>query len=67
MPMYEGIEYKPDESGTAVKVRCPLTDDWEHAIDCMENQSVVESAIPQRFKKKENWRDICRSCPFRNY
>ncbi len=64
---YKGVKYIPDERGIAEKVKCPLTDEWEQDIDCMENQSVIDSAIPERFKKKENWKVICERCPFRNY
>ena len=64
---YNGVEYIPDEQGVAVKVKCPLTDDWEQDIDCMENQGVIESFIPERFKKKKNWKEICEASPFRNY
>ena len=64
---YKGVEYIPDERGIAEKVKCPLTDDWEQNIDCLENQEVIESSIPERFKKKKNWKEICEKCPFRDY
>lgn len=67
MPKYGNVEYIADESGIAKKVKCPLTDDWEQDIDCMENQSVIDSSIPERFKKKKDWKEICKQCPFRNY
>jgi hypothetical protein len=61
------VEYVPDESGIAEKVKCPLTDDWISPADCMENQEVIESFIPAIYKKKPNWKDICKKCPFRDY
>ncbi len=64
---HRGVEYRPDESGTAEQVKCPLVDDWIEPIDCMENQGVIESAIPKRFKQKSNWAEICEKCPFRDY
>lgn len=64
---YNGVEYIPDSCGTAEKVMCPLVDEWVDPIDCLENQSVIEDAIPSRFKEKENWVEICKKCPFRNY
>lgn len=64
---YHGVEYIPNERGVADKVKCPLTDDWEADIDCMENQGIIESSIPERFKQKKNWKEICEACPFRNY
>ena len=67
MAFLGNVEYKPDESGTAVSVKCPLTDDWIDPIDCMENQGIIESGIPKRFKVKINWKEICGKCPFRDY
>ena len=67
MPRHGKVEYIADESGTAVRVKCPLVDDWIGDIDCMENQGIADAAIPERFKKKPNWKDICEQCPFRDY
>jgi hypothetical protein len=67
MPMLGSVEYIANERGIAEKIKCPLTDDWEQDVDCMENQSVINSAIPERFKKKKNWKEICQKCPFRDY
>lgn len=67
MPKLNDVEYIADENGIAEKVKCPLVDDWIKDIDCMENQSVIDSAIPERFKKKKNWQEICQKCPFRDY
>ena len=67
MMKYGNVEYIPDENGTAELVKCPLVDDWVSSIDCMENQGVIESAIPARFKQKPDWREICERCPFRDY
>lgn len=65
---YNGsVEYIPDETGTAEKVKCPLVDDWIDDIDCLENQGISEAYIPQKFKQKPNWKEICKKCPFRDY
>ena len=61
------VEYKPDASGVAVSVKCPLVDDWIDPIDCMENQSLREQSIPARFRKKLDWRKLCSVCSFRDY
>ena len=61
------VEYKPDVSGVAVSVKCPLVDDWIDPIDCMENQSLREHSIPVRFRKKPDWKERCSGCPFWNY
>lgn len=64
---YKNIEYIPDEHGTATKVKCPLVDDFIEDVDCMENQEVSEKFIPEKFKKKGDWQNICMQCPFRDY
>lgn len=61
------VEYKLDKNGIAAGVKCPLVDDWTDPVDCMENQEVIESSIPARFKLKPNWKKICEACPFRDY
>lgn len=67
MAFLGNVEYRPDETGTVVSVKCPLIDDWIAPVDCMENQEVIESSIPARFKVKSDWKKICESCPFRDY
>ena len=50
------------------KVRCPLIDmDHISLSECIENIDIAEGLIketsmPEQFKKKENWREICREC-----
>ena len=61
------VEYRPDKNGTAESVKCPLLDDWTDPADCMENQEVRDEAIPARFRRKPNWKEICKACPFRDY
>ena len=65
-PNYNGIEYKPNEDGIAEEVKCPLVDDWIFPEDCMENQDVADEYIPEKYKKKKDWRKICNICPFQN-
>lgn len=67
MENYRGVLYIPDESGTAIKVMCPLVDELIEDIDCMENQDINPEFIPKKFKSKENWQQICEECPFRDY
>ena len=52
MAFLGNVEYRPDETGTAASVKCPLVDDWTDPIDCMENQAVIDSCIPARCKVK---------------
>jgi hypothetical protein len=63
----KNVEYRPDETGTAAEVKCPLADDWIEDIDCLENQGIADRCIPDRFKAKPNWKAICEACPFRDY
>ncbi len=42
---------------------CPLTEKNEDIIDCIENIDVADEFIPNRFKTKDNWKEICKNCP----
>ena len=53
-------------------VMCPLVDEMIEDIDCIENADVADKMIteqnmPEKFKKKEKWRDICKNCKWHNY
>lgn len=53
-------------------VLCPLVDKEIEDIDCIENRDVVdgmiiESSMPGKYKRKENWRNICKECSWHNY
>lgn len=48
---------------------CPLVESKIENIDCIENQDVVnhlitENSMPQEYKQKENWREICEQCKY---
>lgn len=49
------------------KITCPLVDDEISPVDCMGNQTLKEASIPEPFKKKENWREICKNCRYQEY
>lgn len=54
------------------KIRCPLVDHDIDDIDCIENRDVVddmivESSMPDKYKTKENWKEICMKCKYHNY
>ena len=63
----KGVEYIPDDKGIAIKIKCPLVDRFIEDIDCLENTSLADYAIPKEFKNKKNWKQICCACPFRDY
>ena len=53
-------------------MRCPLVDREIEDIDCVENRDAVddmiaESSVPDEYKRKENWKDICKKCSWHNY
>ena len=53
-------------------VFCPLVEAKIENIDCIEVRDVVNGAIKETFisedyKKKENWKDLCKGCKWHNY
>lgn len=53
-------------------VFCPLVNANIENIDCIENRDVVDEMIiddsmPDKYKQKENWREICKKCKWHNY
>lgn len=53
-------------------VMCPLVDAEIENIDCIENSDAVDGmlkkgSVPERFKKKSEWEDICKNCKWHNY
>nr|DAH61800.1 MAG TPA: putative integral membrane zinc-ribbon metal-binding protein [Caudoviricetes sp.] len=54
------------------KVLCPLVDDAIEDVDCIENRDVVdgmivEEALPDKYKQKCGWKEICKKCKWHNY
>lgn len=50
-------------------ISCPLVDASITSADCIENVDVVdglivEESMPDRYKVKEDWKEICRKCKF---
>lgn len=46
------------------KILCPLIDAKISCVDCMENRETKENFIPDKFKEKDNWKDICKKCKY---
>ncbi len=49
------------------KIMCPLVDKEIQDIDCVENSDIAngmfkESNLPDIYKVKKNWREICQNC-----
>lgn len=49
------------------KILCPLLDDYTTPVDCMETRDIKEEFIPELFKKKDNWKEICENCKYHEY
>lgn len=49
---------------------CPLIDADTNPSDCIENIDIIdgfisdESHIPEKFKTKDNWKELCKSCKY---
>ncbi len=61
---------KPDNPPD--KVMCPLVDEEIEDIVCLENRACVDkelvmSCMLERFKQKENFKDICMNCKWHYY
>lgn len=53
-------------------VMCPLVDQEVKSVDCIENADAVDGIIqkenvPDRFKKKPRWEEICKKCKWHEY
>ena len=54
------------------QVKCPLVDRMIFDIDCIETSDVARGLLksdrmPDEYKAKPNWREICVSCKWHNY
>lgn len=54
------------------EVMCPLVDDIIEDIDCIETRDCVDrfivlSSLPDKYKQKEDFINICKNCKWHNY
>lgn len=55
------------------KIKCPMLDGEEITIsECVENSAMTGGYIkkdnmPEKFKKHENWVEICQKCKWHDY
>lgn len=54
------------------RVMCPLIDEMLDAGGCLEVSDIArgwikERNLDERFREKENWREICEHCENRKY
>lgn len=60
------------ENNAVEQVMRPLFDRMISAGDCVENADVARGmikpdAMPEEYKAKSDWRDICAKCKWHNY
>ena len=53
-------------------VICPLVNRKIENIDCIENSDAVDGmlkkdSIPEQFRSKPDWEEICRRCKWHKY
>lgn len=51
---------------------CPLVGQKIENIDCIENSDAVDGmikkdSVPERFKVKSDWEEICKNCKWHGY
>lgn len=61
-----------DTNDVLDSVYCPLIDDVIEDIDCIENRDCIDgfiklSSLPDKYKVKDDYRDICKRCEYHNY
>lgn len=54
------------------EVFCPLVDEIITDIDCIENRDIVDgmftmSCLPDKYKEKKDFMEICKNCKWHNY
>lgn len=69
-----GLEFKNDINPTSGQdgIKCPLVDLMIAKDKCVENTMITagffdENTLLDKFKNKENWREICQNCEFYNF
>mgnify|MGYP004554342375 FL=1 len=60
------------KNDVGTSVLCPLIDKEIDAIDCIENRDCIDgiiklSSLPEKYKAKKNYKEICVSCKWHNY
>ena len=53
-------------------VMCPIVDHRIEKLDCIENSDAVDGIIkketvPEKFKRKPEWEQICKKCKWHGY
>lgn len=54
------------------KIICPLIDEEIEEIECIENRDcidgiITENSVPNKYKSKKNWKEICNKCQYHNF
>ena len=53
-------------------IQCILVDKKIEDVDCIENREIVdgnlcEESLPEEYKTKVDWKNICKNCKWHNY
>ena len=53
-------------------IQCILVDKKIEDIDCIENREIVdgnlsEESLPEEYKTKVDWKNICKNCKWHKY
>lgn len=59
-----GAKNMKDRCFNEEKFFCPLIDAYTTPVDCMENRETKEETIPDEYKQKKNWKEICKVCKY---
>ncbi len=64
------MAYNDEEIVT--EVFCPLVDEIIEDIDCIENRDCIDgmivlSSLPDKYKAKKDFMEICKNCKWHNY
>lgn len=52
---------------SVINIICPLIDSTITPTECLDNQYTNDEHIPDIFKIKIDWKEICKNCPYRKY
>lgn len=61
-----------NKDSVVTEVLCPLADRVISDIDCIENRDIIDGffkmeCLPEEFKAKSDFKEICRKCKWHNY
>lgn len=66
------MDGKYTDSNGSDHVLCYLVDEYIEAFECIENSAVadreiIEKCLPNKYKAKRAWGELCVACKWHNY